>query len=94
MPGEENVKMEAGAADGENRPTWPAQLEFKLGSRKKAHFVAGPVRIKVGSNDDDEGELEYTVHTCPARLVPEMVLRYFISIFYTFAILLILIDCQ
>ncbi|ELR16371.1 protein c2orf25, mitochondrial, putative [Acanthamoeba castellanii str. Neff] len=64
--------MEAGAADGENRPTWPAQLEFKLGSRKKAHFVAGPVRIKVGSNDDDEGELEYTVHTCPARLVPEM----------------------
>ena len=76
MPGEENVKMEAGAADGEIRSIWPAQLAFKLGARKKAHFVAGPVRIKVGSNDE-EGVLEYTVHTCPARLVPEMVPRCF-----------------
>lgn len=46
---------------------------------KRSFFVAGPRRVRVGSADDPR-ELEYTIHTCPSRLLAEMVRIFFLIV--------------
>jgi hypothetical protein len=75
MTGEKDVKGRTSGEEGEEEMAPCTPLEFKLGGRKATYFVAGPVRTRVGGTDGGgpAGDLEYTIHTCPARLVPEMV---------------------